>query len=164
VLTTRSFSSACVFRGVLEGQWLFYSNRQFVHLEADFPPAADSTHSLRHIINPTAPLPSKFLRSTTTLNALSPPQSILRQNSSSNVVRSVSWGSPLSADMQSSPLDCDALLPPSALGAVIRCPSVFSSSGWTDRPLTLAELMAVFDIPPQAHPQGRADKGEKVPV
>jgi hypothetical protein len=52
--------------------------------------------------------------------------------------------------------------PVSALGSLVRCPSVFSPSGWVDRNLTLPELMAAFDVPPQAHPKGRPGKGDKI--
>jgi hypothetical protein len=145
--------------GVLQGQWLFYSNRQFVRQELDFRSAADPLHSIRHVVNPTTPLPATSTCTGRRVAAATSTKAILRTGSSPASKHRVSWG----LNIQSSPLGCEALLPASAPGSVIRCPSVFTSSGWVDRSLTLPELMSAFDVPPQAHPRGRPDKGEKVP-
>jgi len=59
--------------GVLEGQWFFHSNHQFQHQESDFPSAADSTHSIRHIINPTVPPQPACIPARLDINPATPP-------------------------------------------------------------------------------------------
>jgi hypothetical protein len=50
-------------------------------------------------------------------------------------------------------IDCRGLLPVRQRTSRVLCPSVFSSTGWTHRPLSFKELLRCFDIPPNAIPE-----------
>jgi hypothetical protein len=114
--------------GVIEGSWNFSSNRPF-STESTFG-SSQGKRCLGHVINKAIPVRRCQY-------AAAPKQVPASAHKNSHL-----------------PLDWSKPIPIGSLRSLVHCPSVFASTGWVCRPLSLPELMSVFDVPPVAQPPG----------
>jgi hypothetical protein len=113
--------------GILAGSWTFWSNTTFDVKEAKI--IAASQRRLRHIIN-SASVGSARLYATP-----APDNDHLMYDA-------VKWCIP-------KVLDWNGCFPAQAVTSSVQCKSVFTSTKWTIRSLTVKELGSVFDVPQQ---------------
>jgi len=127
--------SHCSSGGVLQGKWSFSSNRPFARTESELPEVGGSRNSVRQVIQTATPSACK------------------------STMKQVRWRDPLAiAEGADTLLSCDSLLPCETPLMRVKCPSVFSKTGWVVRQLSLVELMSAFDVPTLARPGGPPPK------
>jgi hypothetical protein len=109
--------------GVLDGAWTFASTHVIQATGHNWAQLLSGGRVLRHIIDRATRVPRS--------KVILPPRA---------------------ADFYDGKRDCNALLPVGKVGGAVDCLSVFSSTGWVRRCLTVKELMLAFDVPVAALP------------
>lgn len=112
--------------GVIDGHWTFSSSQPFHSDASTFPSFSQGGRRLRHIINQATTVPYSAI--------MLAPKAEEKDIATPSVLN---WNRPL---------------PQGGIDQPVLCPSVFVSTGWVKRRLSVSERMSAYDVPTEARP------------